>query len=93
MDPFVGLLIYAAITTASAVLWHRYLPDYVGATLGATVTTVGLFLFVDYLQSGHRTSNMEIAVLLTSVPAAIISLFIGLPYRARRKARGKGSAL
>jgi len=93
MDPTVGLLIYAAITTASAVLWHRYLPDYVGATLGATVSTVALFLFVDYLQSGHRASNMEIAVLLTSVPAAIVSLLIGLPFRARRKARGKGGAL
>jgi hypothetical protein len=92
MDPYVGLLIYAAITTVSALLWHRYVPDYVGATLGATVSTVALFLFVDYLQSGHRTSNMEIAVLLTSVPAAVISLLIGLPFRARRKAGGKGGA-
>jgi hypothetical protein len=31
---------------------------------------------------------MEIAILLTSVPAAIVSLLIGLPFRARRKARG-----
>jgi hypothetical protein len=94
MDPYVGLLIYVAITIVSAVLWHRCLPDYVGATLAATATTVALFLFVDRLQSGHWTRNMEIAVLITSVPAAFISLLIGLPpFLARRKARGKGSAL
>ena len=85
MDPSSGLLIYAAITIASAVLWHRYVPSYLAAALGATVTTVVLFLFVDYLQSGHVASNIEIAVLLTGVPAAIASLLIGLPFRAGRK--------
>ena len=92
MDPHVALLIYAAITILSAVLWHRYVTDFVGAVLGATVTTVVLFLFVDYLQSGHRTRNIEIAVLLTSVPALVVSLVVGLIYRAMRKARDKGDA-
>ena len=92
MDAYLGLLIYAAITVASAVSWHRYVPDYVVATLGATVTTVVLFLFVDYLQSGHRASNIEIAVLLTSVPALVVSLLVGLPFRFSRKDRDKGSA-
>jgi len=85
MDPTIGLLIYAAITVASALLWHRYVPSYLAAALGATVTTVALFLFVDYLQSGHITKNMEIALLLSGVPAAIASLLIGLPFRAGRK--------
>ena len=93
MGPSVGLLIYAAITIGSAVLWHRCLPSYVAATLGATVTAIVLFLFVDYVQSGHPASNIEIAVLLTGIPAAVASLLIGLPFRARRKARAKGSAL
>jgi hypothetical protein len=93
MDPFLGLLIYAAITITSAVLWHRYMPIYIAATLGATATTVVLFLFVDYLQSGHVTSRMEIALMLTGVPALIASLFIGLPFRVMRKARGEGRAL
>ena len=90
MDPSVGLLIYAAITIASAVLWHRYVPSYLAASLGATATTIVLFLFVDYLQSGHVTSRMEIALLLTGVPAAIASLLIGLPFRASRKAARPG---
>jgi hypothetical protein len=92
MDPTVGLLIYAAITIASAVLWHRYVPSYLAAALGATVTTVVLFLFVDYLQSGHITTHMEIALLLSGVQAAIASLLIGLPFRAGRKARGERRA-
>ena len=92
MDPSIGLLIYAVITIVSAVLWHRYVPRYLGATLAATVTTVVLFLFVDYLQSGHRTSNIEIAILLTAIPATIVSLLIGLPFRASRKDRGGHSA-
>ena len=92
MDPSVGLLIYAVITIGAAVLWHRYVPSYVGAALGATVTTVVLFLFVDYLQSGHRASNIEIAILLTGIPATIVSLLIGLPFRASRKDRGGRNA-
>jgi len=87
MDVYVALLIYAVITTVSALLWHRYAPDYVGAALGATVTTVALVLFLDYLKSGHRTADVEIAVLITSVPALVISLLIGLPFRASRKDR------
>ena len=92
MDPTVGLLIYAAIMIGSALLWHRYLPSYLVAAVGATVTTVVLFLFVDYLQSGHVTKNMEIALILTGVPAAVASLLIGLPYRATRKAGREGRA-
>ena len=74
------------------MLWHRYVPSYPGATLGATVTTVVLFLFVDYLQSGHRTSNIEIAILLTGIPATIVSLLIGLPFLASRKDPGERDA-
>ena len=92
MDPTLGLLIYAAIAIGSAVLWHRYVPIYLAAALGATVTTVVLFLFVDYLQSGHVTSRMEIALMLTGIPAAIVSLLVGLPYRAKRKTDGEGRA-
>jgi hypothetical protein len=92
MDVYVALLIYAVITIVSALLWHQYLSDYVGATLGATATTVALSLFGDYLRSGHRTSDVEIAVLLTSIPAVVVSLLIGLPFRASRKARSKTSA-
>ena len=91
MDPSVALFIYSVITIVSAVLWHRYVPSYPGATLGATVTTVVLSLFVDYLQSGHRASNIEIAILLTSIPATIVSLLIGLPFRASRKDRGRSA--
>jgi hypothetical protein len=92
MDPTLALLVYAAITIGSAVLWHRYVPIYLVAALGATVTTIVLFLFVDYLQSGHVTTRMEIALILTGIPAAIVSLLVGLPYRAKRKAGGDGRA-
>jgi hypothetical protein len=90
MDPAVGLLIYAVITIASAVLWHRYLAYYLFATLGATATTAALFLFVDYLQSGHWTKNIELALLLTAIPALGVSLLVGLPFRARRNDRKDG---
>ena len=73
MSAEMGLLIYAAIVIASAVLWHRYLPSYAGAWLASVVTTVTLFLFVDRLQSGHWARNTEIALLLTGVPLLTLS--------------------
>lgn len=85
MPAEVGLLIYAVIVIASAVLWHRYLPSYAGAWLASVATTVALFLFIDRLQSGHWTSRMEMSILLTGVPAAIVSLLVGLAFRAIRK--------
>ena len=85
MSAELGLLIYAVIVIASAVLWHRYLPSYAGAWLASVVTTVALFLFVDRLHSGHWTSRIEIALLLTGVPAAVVSLLVGLVFRALRK--------
>ena len=86
MPAEAGLLIYAIIVIASAVLWHRYLPSYSGAWLFSVVTTVVLFLSVDRLQSGHWARNIEIALLLTAVPAAVVSALIGLVFRALRKA-------
>lgn len=85
MPAELGLLIYIVIVIASAVLWHRYMPSYAGAWLASVVTTVALFLFVDRLQSGHWARNTEIALLLTAVPAAVVSLLVGLAFRAIRK--------
>ena len=85
MSPELGLLIYAVIVIASAVLWHRYLPSYAGAWLASVATTVVLFLSVDRLQSGHWARNTEIALLLTAVPAAVVSALVGLAFRALRK--------
>lgn len=91
----MGLLIFLAIALTSAVLWHRFLPRYTTASLGATITTVLAFQAAAFLQLGYLDPYFLIAVITSSVAALVISLVVGLPLRARRKqaAQGRTNAL
>jgi len=81
-----SVFIFIAIAVASAVAWHRLLPRYMLASLGACGTSVVLFQVLTYFQLGHFDAFTPLAVIATVVLALSIALLVGLPYRAERNA-------
>jgi hypothetical protein len=90
----MALLVFFAISIASALGWHRLVHSYSSAVLGATITTVLLFQLAVFLQLGYLDAFAPIAALVTAVAAAAVSAILGLPFRTRRKAinRERGAA-
>ena len=81
----VGLIILTSIALASALLWHRFVPFYRPAVIGATITAVTAFQVADYVRLGYLDPFFLVAVVTSSVVAAVIALLVGIPFRARRK--------
>ncbi|WP_171088917.1 hypothetical protein [Usitatibacter rugosus] len=88
----MAILVFLAIAIISATLWHRFVAGFGSAVLGATITTVVLFQAAAYVEAGHLDAFAGIAAVTTAVVAVVISIVIGLPFRARRKAE-KSSAI
>lgn len=84
----VGLAVFLIIAIGSALAWHWCVTTYVRSVIGATLTTVIVFQLAAYLQIGYLDPFFLIAVITTSVMAAVVALLIGLPFRSRRKPRG-----
>jgi hypothetical protein len=90
----MALIALLGIALISAILWHRFLPDYWAASVGATLTTVIAFQIAVFVQLGHLDPYLLVAAITTTIPASIVSLLVGLPLRARRKqARSSTNAL
>ena len=81
----VGLIILTSIALASALLWHRFVPFYRPAVIGATITAVTAFQVADYVRLGYLDPFFLVAVVTSSIMAAVIALVVGLPFRARRR--------
>ena len=86
-----GLVILAAIAMASALLWHWLVPRYIAAVVGATITTATAFQFVAYLHLGYLDPFFLVAMITSSMMAAVIALLVGLPFRAVRRSFGADS--
>jgi hypothetical protein len=84
----VGLVIFFIIAIGSALAWHWCVTIYSRAVIGATFTTVIVFQIAAYLHIGYLDSFFLIAVITTSVMAAVMAFIIGLPFRSRRKRLG-----
>jgi hypothetical protein len=90
----MGLIIFLSIAVVSALLWHRFLPSYAMASIGATATTVVAFQIAAYFNLGYLDTFFLIAVVTSSLYAAAISFIVGIPFRVRRKKGGpSGKAL
>jgi Kef-type K+ transport system membrane component KefB len=86
-----GLLILAGIAMSSAVLWHWLVPRYIAAVVGATITAAAAFQYVAYLHLGYFDPFFLVAIITSSVMAAVIALLVGLPFRAVRRSYGADS--
>ena len=78
----VGLIIFFAIAMGSALVWHWFVPGYLPAVVGASVTTVVVFQAVAYLELGYLDPFFLVALATSSVMATVVALFIGVPVRA-----------
>jgi hypothetical protein len=85
----MGLLVFLLLTLISAVLWHRFLPKYSIAVVGAMLSAVLLFQGVAFVQLGYLDPFAPIAALTSGGMALIVSLLVGLPIRARRRANAE----
>ena len=81
------LLVFLALSLASAVLWHRYVPRYSSASFGAAVTSTAVFQLLAFLDLGYLDPFVIIAVITSFTAAFVVALLVGLPIRARRKLR------
>jgi hypothetical protein len=81
----MGVMVLIALAIVSAALWHRYTSRFAEATLGATLTTVGVFHFIAFLYSGYLDKFFLIALFTSTLVALLLSIVVGLPIRARRK--------
>ena len=81
----MGLIILTIIALASALIWHWLVTHYVTAVIGATITTVPAFQAAAYFHLGYLDPFFLVAMITSSMMAAVISLLVGLPFRALRK--------
>ncbi len=81
----IGLIIFFATAVASALLWHRFVASYLAAIAASTVTAVVAFQVMAYIHLGYLDPFYLIAVVTTTIFAAIVSLLVGLPFRSKRR--------
>lgn len=84
----IGVFVFATITLASALVWHRLVSSYGRAVMGSTITTAVAFQVAAYLHAGAVDPLFLIAVGTSSVVAAGVASLVGLPFRALRKSDG-----
>lgn len=81
----VGLVILGATALGAALVWHWFVPFYRPAVIGATITTVIVFQVAAYIHLGYLDPFFVVAIVTSSIVAAVIALLVGIPFRARRK--------
>ena len=90
----IGLIVFLGIGLGSALAWHWLMTSFVRAVVGATITTGIVFQIAAYIHLGYLDPFFVIAAVTSTAMAAVISLLVGLPFRARRKRSvSQGSAL
>jgi NhaP-type Na+/H+ and K+/H+ antiporter len=87
----MGMFVLLGISILSAAVWHRFVPKFALATFGATASSVVLFQVGAYIDLGHLDPFFLIAVVTSSIVAAIVAILIGLPIRARRNKEAKNA--
>ena len=81
----MGFIILTTIALGLAMVWHWLVAFYVPAVIGSTITTVLAFQVATYFHVGYLDSFFLVAVVTSSIMAAVIALVVGLPFRARRR--------
>ena len=79
------ILLFLAITVASAVLWHRYLPRYLLASVAAAVTSVSIYQTGVAIHENFNSPYTFLGVVVTLPIAFVVSILVGAPTRKRRK--------
>ena len=87
----VGLIILTAIALGSALVWHWLVVFYRPAVIGATITTVIAFQVAAYFHLGYLDPFLLVAIVTSSIVAAVIALLVGVPFRAWRKSHASTS--
>jgi hypothetical protein len=80
-----AMLLLLAIAIVSAALWHWWVPVFIVAVVGATITSIVLFQIESYLELGYLDSFFEVAIVTSGAIALPIAVLIGLPFRVQRK--------
>lgn len=83
----IGLIVLATISIASALVWHWLVRLNFLAVLGATVTTVFTFQAANYFHLGYLDPFFLIAMGISSIPAFVIALLVGIPFRDYRNGK------
>lgn len=81
----MSVLVLLAVSLLSAVAWHRYCAVFGTAVLGATATSTVVFQLAATWRLGHADKFVLVAVVVTAAVAFVISLLVGMPFRARRR--------
>ena len=81
------ILLLALMAVVFSALWHHFVATYSLAVFGATISTVVVFQVIVYLQLGYLDPFFLFALATSSGISLVIALLVGLPIRARRKAR------
>ena len=79
-----GIIIFLAITIASAVAWHTFVKRISMDILGAAITAAIVFQLCNYILLGYLDPFFLIALVTTFALAFIIALIIGIPFRIWR---------
>ena len=87
----MAILVFFAISLVSAIAWHYFVPTLASATIGATISAVVAFQCAVALEQGYFSPYLLIGVVVSSVPAAVISLLIGLGMRSKRSKEGSSA--
>jgi hypothetical protein len=80
----MGLFVLLVVALLSATLWHRFVPRYAIAVVGATLSTAVAFQVIAFIQLGYLDPFFLIAAATSGGLALLIAIVVGLPFRARR---------
>ena len=87
----MALGLFVLLGVACAWVWHRRVSGFMGATFGATLSTVLLFQVAAFIQAGGWHPLAGIAAGLSAIPAFVIALLVGAALRWQRARAGRGA--
>jgi hypothetical protein len=74
------------------MFWHWIVRRLMLAVLGATITTIGAFQIIGYLQLGYLDPFFEIAIVTSGAFALLVSVSVGILFQVnpfRRWLKGR----
>lgn len=86
-EALTGLLVLLSVSVVSAVAWHWRVARYPRAAVGGASTAAAAFQVLAALHAGYFDPFWPIALVISFFPALIVSLLVGLPWRARHESR------
>jgi hypothetical protein len=85
MEGHLPLVIFVLMSVAASMLAHKFLTSFPTAVAVSTLFVTPAYQALTYLLDGYLDPFFLIAIIYSSLYAALISSLVGLPFAYRRR--------